>query len=506
VASLSLDILGRHFAEHPLPMLVFDYATLEIVAVNNTAIEKYGYTRDEFFAMRITDIRPAEDVQRLVESLGDRENTWFHAGAWRHRLKSGQIIDVDITSYPVTVDGRKCRLVLAQDVTEKRRLEQQLRQAQKMEALGRLAGGVAHDFNNVLTAILGYSGLLLEDSSDPALRRGRIEQIHKAAQRARSLTTQLLAFSRKQIIEPRVIDLNAAVDDAARMLRRLVGDHIRTVVRLSRAPSRVRADSGEIVQLLTNLTINARDAMPAGGTLTIETSHLELDQAYASKHVGVAPGAYVMLAVSDTGIGMSPEVQERAFEPFFTTKASGKGTGLGLATVYGIVTQRGGHVWLYSEEGHGTTFKVYLPEVTEPVTGDVPAVERAPLRTATATVLVVEDDEEVRAVVDDALRSWGYEVLLTPTPHEARQLSRARTEPIDLLITDVVMPGETGPSLAQALMAARPELRVIYMSGFTDEVVVRAGTLRPDAVFLQKPFTLADLGKRIHELLGDARS
>jgi CheY-like chemotaxis protein len=371
-----------------------------------------------------------------------------------------------------------------------------------MDALGRLAGGIAHDFNNVLTAILGYSGLLLEDSRDEPLRRTRLEQIHKAAERARSLTTQLLAFSRKQIIEPRIVDVNAVVEEAARMLKRLVGEHIDVAVHFDPQPARVKADPGELVQVLTNLVVNARDAMPGGGALTIETAIVELDAAYVKSHAGVVPGTYVMLTVSDSGIGMSPDVQERLFEPFCTTKVAGQGTGLGLATVYGIIRQRDGHVWVYSEPGRGTTFKIYLPRVTDDVTVE-PIATPKPRNVAVdaPTVMVVEDDEDVRALVSDALQTRGYVVITAASPDDALHLAGTHSGPIHLLVTDVVMPGQTGPRLAAALMKNRPQLRVIYMSGFTDEVVVKNGTLRPDAVFLQKPFTIAELEQRVHELL-----
>jgi two-component system, cell cycle sensor histidine kinase and response regulator CckA len=490
------------FSQHPLPMFVYDAETLRFLDVNEAATNNYGYAREEFLAMRITDIRPPEDVQRLLDSLGERDATWYRAGGWRHRYKSGRIVDVEITSHPVVFKGRRASLVIVQDVTDKKRLESQLRHAQKMDALGRLAGGVAHDFNNVLTAILGYSGLLLENSSDEQVRHGRLEQIHKAAERARWLTTHLLAFSRKQIIEPRILDINVLVEDAARMLMRLVGASVETIVRLGSGPSRVKADAGELVQVLTNLVVNARDAMPGGGRLTIETGNVKLDDAYARTQVGVTPGPYVMLAVSDSGIGMTPELQERLFEPFFTTKAAGKGTGLGLSTVYGIVRQRGGHVWVYSEPGRGSTFKIYLPRVPDHVTVEERPVQPGPVvHVDSATILIVEDDEEVRALVREALEGRGYEVLVAGSPDEARRIAAEYPATIHLLVTDVVMPGQTGPLLAEELKAVRPDLRVIYMSGFTDEAVVRDGTLPSGAAFLQKPFTLAELEQRVHALL-----
>ena len=505
MASSPLEDFKVLFQDNPHPMWVYDALTLRFLEVNSAAVAKYGYSRDEFLKMQITEIRPAEDVPVLLQSMAARDMTWFRAGGWRHRHKSGAIINVDITSHPVIFDGRPATLVIAQDVTERQRLEVQLRHAQKMDALGRLAGGIAHDFNNVITAILGFSDLLLEDVTDEPLR-ARVDQINKAAARARSMTTQLLAFSRKQIVEPHVIDVNVVVDDAARMLRRLVGDHIETNLRIHSGTLRVKADPGEVVQILTNLAVNARDAMSQGGRLTIETSSVELDDAYAKTHVGVVPGRYVMIAVSDSGVGMPPEVQERLFEPFFTTKPAGEGTGLGLATVYGIVRQRGGHVWVYSEVGRGTTFKIYLPLVTEAVTSVAPRPLPPPITIGTATILVVEDDDDVRALVSDSLKSRGHNVLSAGEPGEAVHLSETHRGEIHLLVTDVVMPGETGPGLAAALTLRRPDLRVIYMSGFTDEVVVRNGTLRAGETFLQKPFTLAELEQAVHTLLETPRT
>ena len=487
------------FESNPHPMWVYDSETLRFLEVNAAAQAKYGYSRSEFLAMSITDIRPPEDVPGLLESIRARDSSWFRAGGWRHRNKAGAIINVDITSHPVIFHGRRATLVIALDVTERLRLEAQLRHVQKMDALGRLAGGVAHDFNNIITAIFGFTDLLCEDVTDEHTRT-RLEQIHRAADRARSLTTRLLAFSRKQIIEPRVLDVNKVVADVSRMLARLVGENIETLLHLQPDAFHVRADPSEIEQILTNLVVNARDAMPKGGTLTIETANVELDATYAKTHVGVVPGPYLMLAVSDSGVGMPPDVQERLFEPFFTTKAIGEGTGLGLATVYGIVRQREGHVWVYSEVGRGTTFKIYLPRVTEATTADVrrpPPIARAG---ENATILIVEDDDDVRALVAEALCNRGYNVLKAHTPEEALKIANGRT-PIHLLITDVVMPGDTGPQMAQTLMARRPGLRVIYMSGFTDEVVVRSGTLRADATFLQKPFTLVELEQAVRNLL-----
>jgi hypothetical protein len=502
MAELPLDVFRILFVEHPLPMFIYDAETLQILEVNGTGLSSYGYARDEFLAMRITDIRPPEDVPMLLNFMGDRKDTWFRAGGWRHRHKSGNVIYVDIISHPVIFQGRRASLVIAQDITERRRLEAQLRHSQKMEALGRLAGGISHEFNNVLTAILGFSTLLLEDVTAPGADRTHLEQIHKAATRARSLTVQLLAFSRKQLVEPKVVDANVLIDDLTRMLRRLVGEDVETVVRLDPRVGRVRVDAGELAQVLTNLVINARDAMPGGGLLTIETANVELDKEYARKYAEVTPGSYVMMAVTDSGIGMPPEVLDRLFEPFFTTKASGTGTGLGLATAYGIIKQRNGHIAVYSEPLRGTTFKIYLPRVDDPAPAETVRESAAPPAAAgSVTILVAEDDDEVRALIQDTLERRGYSVLAAATPDEALRLAADDDGRIGLLITDVVMPGLSGPQLAERLTEARHELRIIYMSGFPDEAAIRSASIRPGAIFLQKPFTLRQLEQRVHEIL-----
>ncbi|TAL11840.1 MAG: PAS domain S-box protein [Nitrospirae bacterium] len=380
--------------------------------------------------------------------------------------------------------------------------EEQLRQSQKMEAVGKLAGGIAHDFNNLLTAITGYSDLLLGHVPPDSLARRNVEEIRKAALRAGSLTHQLLAFSRRQVLAPKVLDLNAVVTNLEPLLRRLIGEDIE----LSSAPSpilgRVLADPGQIEQIILNLVVNARDAMPRGGRLTIETANVELDEAYASQHVTVQPGRYVMLAVSDTGVGMDAATQLRIFEPFFTTKEPGKGTGLGLSTVYGIVKQSGGYIWVYSEPRRGATFKIYLPrsegtpEVLEPVVAPAKAF------VSTETILLVEDDEAVRELVRGILEEKGYAVLVACRSEEAFKLNGQHEGPIHLLLSDVVMPTMSGPELAERLKSSRPRMKVLYMSGYTDDAVVRLGVLTEGTPFLQKPFTPNALLHKVHEVLG----
>jgi signal transduction histidine kinase/CheY-like chemotaxis protein len=379
--------------------------------------------------------------------------------------------------------------------------QDQLAQAGKMEAIGHLAGGIAHDFNNLLTVIMGRTELLLAglEASDP--RRSAIELIEETATRAADLTRQLLAFGRKQVLRPTVLNLNAVVSNMSEMLRRLIGEDIDLVTVLAPALGHVKADPGQIEQIIMNLAVNARDAMPKGGRLTLETANVELDAAYTRKHVGAQPGSHIMLALSDTGIGMDAKTQARIFEPFFTTKGPWKGTGLGLATVYGIVKQSGGDIWVYSEPEQGTTFKIYLPQIQEPIerpdAGSIPA---APLR-GMETILLVEDEEAVRELARDILQARGYTVLEARHGAEALLAAEQHSGPIHLMLTDVVMPEMTGRELADRLVVLRPAMKVLFMSGYTDNAVVNHGVLDPGTVFLQKPFTAAVLARKVREVL-----
>lgn len=386
------------------------------------------------------------------------------------------------------------------DVTERRTLEEQYHQSQKMEAVGRLAGGVAHDFNNLLTAILGYCQLLLADLDPRDPRRSDVTEIHKAGESAAGLTRQLLTFSRKQIIEPKVLDLNAVVGNMRGMLGRLIGEDVKVVLNLRPGLATVKADAGQMEQIVLNLAVNARDAMPSGGTLTIETANVDLDENYANTHFSVKPGPYVGLTVTDTGTGMLPEVQARLFEPFFTTKEIGKGTGLGLATVHGIVARSGGSIGVYSEIGKGTSFTAYFPQTAG---GAVAADPRAPAvqaRAAEETLLVVEDAEALRILAKRILERQGYRVLLAANAGEALHLFKSN-EVIDLILTDVIMPGGSGPELTRRLVAERPGLKVLYMSGYTEDAISHHGVLDPGIAFLHKPFTSESLGRKIREVL-----
>jgi two-component system cell cycle sensor histidine kinase/response regulator CckA len=616
------------FAANPLPMWIYDLTTLQFLEVNDAAVQHYGYERDEFLAMTIRDIRPSQDVEQLVTQISQPRDPWQSAGNWRHRLKSGQIIDVEITSHTITFAEHPAALVVAQDitereravktlraseertrfalqnanvgiwdmdyttgvlrwsdvlehqyglqpgtfggtfqdfierihpddrasvlesignpkksgadfsvqnrsvapdgtvrwlsgagrmflgghgepvravgishdVTERRKLEAQFQQAQKMEAVGRLAGGVAHDFNNLTTVILGYCELLLPDFKAGDPQRADLEEIQKAGTRAAALTRQLLAFSRKQIIEPTVLDLNAVVSDMRAMLGRLIGEDVMVVVDPEPELAVLKADRGQVEQVVMNLAVNARDAMPKGGTLTITTANVELDEDYAATHAGVKPGSYVALTVTDTGTGMTPQVQARLFEPFFTTKEAGKGTGLGLATIHGIAAQSGGSVGVYSELGKGTSVHVYFPKVDAAeiaVATKLPVARRRPVE---ETVLVVEDARGVRELTRRLLQRQGYTVLVASNAEEALRLFENQPS-IDLLLTDVVMPGASGPELIKQLVERRPALKVIYMSGYTEEAIVQHGVLKPGIAFLHKPFTADTLERKLREVL-----
>jgi len=477
--------------------------------VNQAFLDAYGYQRAEILGQHARILwspsNPAEVGQTILEET--RRDGW--KGELLNLRKDGSEFPISLSTSQVRdPGGRVIGLIgVARDISQRRwsedalrHSEEQLRQAQKMEAVGKLAGGVAHDFNNVLTAVTGYCELALSriSAGDP-LRRD-LEEIHKAGTRATALTRQLLAFSRKQILEPKVIDLNTVVIGMETMLRRLIGEDIElaTVTRPDLSP--VKADPGQIEQVILNLVVNARDAMPKGGKLTIETGNAELDEIYAEAHHGVTPGSYAMLAVSDTGCGIDKQIQLRIFEPFFTTKVEGLGTGLGLSTVYGIVKQSGGHVSFYSEPECGTTFKVYLPQVAERVASD-PARKGDATRGGFETILLVEDEDSVRRLVVTILRKSGYSVIEARDGEEAVRIFGKHSGSIHLLLTDTVMPHMSGPDIVRSQMGLRPEMKVLYMSGYTDDAVVRHGVLEQGMPFLQKPFTPEALRRKVREVL-----
>jgi len=384
---------------------------------------------------------------------------------------------------------------------EKAGLEEQLRQSQKMEAIGRLTGGIAHDFNNMLTIIKGYSQFSLMELKEGDSLRGNIKEINKAADRAADLTRQLLAFSRRQIMEFKVLDLNTILRNLDKMLRRIIGEDIELVFLLAEDLVRVKVDPGQIEQVVMNLSVNARDAMPKGGKLTIETANVELDEAYTRNHKVVKPGSYVMLSVSDTGSGMTPGVRDRVFEPFFTTKEIGKGTGLGLSTVYGIVKQSGGYIWVYSELGKGTAFKIYLPRVDELVEELEEKAIREDIPRGSETILIVEDNEDVRKLSVRVLEEQGYKVLEASTGDDALLLFKERKEPIHLILVDVVMPGLSGRQMVEQLRQTYQDFKVLYMSGYTENTIVHHGALEKGINYIAKPFTVDGLARKVREVL-----
>ncbi len=444
-----------------------------------------------------------DDVKEVLSSLlADRPEAWHHENEILTRTGARRLIRWNNSVLRSETGEAIGMASIGEDITEHKRLEEQLRQSQKMEAVGRLAGGVAHDFNNILGVITGYADLLKRKTPEGHPDRRRIDEILRAAQRAAGLTRQLLAFSRKQVLEPKVLEPSVVVVDMRGMLERLIGEDVDFAMK-ARAKGRVKVDPGQLEQVLMNLVVNARDAMPMGGSLTIETADVDLEQEYVQRReVAVQPGRYVMIAVADTGAGMDEATQARVFEPFFTTKAEGKGTGLGLATVYGIVKQSGGYIWMQSEVGEGTVFRVYLPRVEEAVARELerPA---APRRSATETVLVVEDEPAARELVGEVLRAEGYRVLLAANGQEAVEMAARASEPIHLLLTDVVLPKLSGRAAAQQICAVHRGAKVIYMSGYTDDQVSPHGVLEPGIILLQKPFSPEDLTRRVGEILDD---
>jgi PAS domain S-box-containing protein len=450
--------------------------------------------------------RAPEVVDLLMRTLATRVGT-ARASVTLER-RDGRAVPAEVTTAPLRGGQGNALGVVAvvRDLTAERQLEDQLRQAQKMEAVGRLAGGVAHDFNNLLTVISGRVQLLeIQLAPDDPTHR-HITLIGNAADRATAVTRQLLAFSRKQLLQLEVIDLNAIVASLKTMLRHLIGEDVALVTILTSAPACIKADRGQLEQVLMNLAVNARDAMPQGGRLTIETKNVELDGVFAREHIGVQPGSHVLLTVSDTGVGIDPDTKAHLFEPFFTTKAPGKGTGLGLATVYGIVTQSGGCISVESERGRGATFRIYLPQVAAPAGPPEAGPSRPQPAQGSETVLLVEDEEAVRSLVGEILQMHGYTVLEARHPGEALLLAERHPDPIHLLVTDVVMPQMGGHELAERLQSARPELRVIYMSGYPDDASVLRGVVETGSIFLPKPFTPDALAQRVREILDAAAS
>jgi len=495
------DTEGRFrllFSANPHPMWVVDLETLRFLEVNDAAIRRYGYGREEFLTMRLTQIRPPDEVPRLLDDLAD-EGGIRQFGIWKHRCKDGQLVTVEIHAEPLDFSGRPAMLVLSQDITERQKLEEQLRQSQKMEAVGTLAGGIAHDFNNLLTVIKGYSCLVLDRVKDDEQVAREVGQIEKAAEKAATLTRQLLAFSRRQVLQPRNINVNNIVASVDNMLRRVIGENIEIVNQFASDLGTVRADPSQVEQIILNLAVNARDAMPNGGKLTFKTSNAVLDDNFTREHIGLRPGRFVVLEVADTGHGMDDDTQRHIFEPFFTTKEVGRGTGLGLSTVYGIVKQSDGYILVDSAIGRGTTFRVYLPRVDQ-VASESDAGESGTRRVGFETILLVEDEEVVRQLANRILTTSGYKVLLAENGEQAERICMEYDGVIQLLITDMVMPGMSGRDLVQKIAGKRPGMKVLYISGYTEQSL-QDTDISTGIAFLEKPFSPAGLQRRVREVL-----
>jgi two-component system cell cycle sensor histidine kinase/response regulator CckA len=484
---------------------IVSLTSLGIIRTWNRGAERiFGYSAEEATGRSILFLSPPDrsaEGSTLLERVA-RADRIEHFETIRVK-KDGTQIHVALTFSPIKdSDGRVVGVSsVARDVTESKHMEAMLRQSQKMEAVGQLAGGVAHDFNNLLGVILGYTGLMLDRLGLDDPQRKSIEEIQKAGDRAALLTRQLLAFSRKQVLQPKVIDLNAVVAGAEKLLQRLIGENIELRAVLNPELCRVKADPGQIEQIIMNLAVNARDAMPSGGKLTIETSNMEFDEAYTAQHPSTRTGPHVMLAVTDTGCGMDAETKAHMFEPFFTTKEFGKGTGLGLSTVYGIVKQSGGSVWVYTEPGLGTSFKIYLACVDAVPEIEPPNDKVMNVVAGSQTILIVEDDPALLQVTHRSLEEVGYAILEARSSKEAIDISESHTGPIHLMVTDVVLPGMSGVKLAAYLSAQRPEMKVLYVSGYTNDTVFHHGVLEPGLAFLQKPFSARTLARRVGEVL-----
>jgi PAS domain S-box-containing protein len=498
--------LRIHFEHTPLAVVEWDL-DFRVAAWNPSAERIFGYSRQEALGQHARFIVPPQYRDAV-------DHVWLallkQAGGARstndNLTKDGRAISCEWYNTPLVDDSGRVLGVasLVQDVTERVALEERLRQSQKMEAVGRLAGGVAHDFNNLLTVILGYSQILADGLPEGSRLADNTAQIKSAADRAAAITRQLLAFSRKTVLSPRVINLNEIVVNLDSLLRRLIGEDIEVRTLPASDLGSVKADPSQIEQVVMNLALNARDAMPSGGTVTLETANITLDGRYARDHQSVEPGRYVMLAVSDSGEGMTPETQARIFEPFYTTKEVGKGTGLGLSMVYGIVKQSGGYIWVYSEPGLGTTFKIYLPRVDQPaevVGGDN---RSARVQRGTETILLVEDDEQLRALTSAVLTHCGYNVLVARAPEEGLAICKSTSHDIRLLVTDVVMPRMNGRQLAEQAHGIRPRMRVLYISGYTNDAIAHYGVLDAGLWFLPKPYALSSLIAKVREVLDSA--
>jgi len=496
------------FDNNPVPMWVFDHETLAFVEVNDAAVQQYGYSREEFLRMTLKDIGGPDGTPALIEYLhelaaAERPARLASERVCSHRKKDGTVIEVEVKWSPICFKGRAASLTMANDITTQKRLEDQLRQAQKMEAIGQLAGGVAHDFNNILTVIHGHAELLLAELRLSESASHSVRQIGQAAERGAALTRQLLAFGRRQVIQPRLLDMNETVGNMTKMLSRIVGEDIALQLHYCPQPAPVQADAGMIEQVLLNLVVNSRDAMPQGGRVVIRVTVTEVDATHLDQHPEGRLGRFVCLSVRDTGCGIAPDNLRRIFEPFFTTKEVGKGTGLGLATVYGILKQHHGWVEVESELGKGAVFKVFLPWNDSVAAGpDKGPFGGSPPRGGSETILVVEDEAALRDLVCQCLARCGYRILQADTGAKALELWAARRNEIDLVLTDLVMPDRmNGRQLAERLQADRPEVKVIFTSGYSAEIVGKDFVLRPGLNYLQKPFQPQKLATMVRACL-----
>ncbi len=472
------------------------------IEVNDNFLRLTGYTRDELIGRAAVELgvwanpKDRQQVVALLQRSGE-----FRDLEIRIAIKSGEVRTVQMSAHTIELAGQICIIAIIRDVTERRALEVQLRQAQKMEAVGRLAGGVAHDFNNLLVAILGYSELLKKRlaAQVPLLRMAN--EINFAAMRARDLTSRLLALSHRQVLRPFVLDLNALIRQCERLLRPVIGEDVRVILRLDPKTAHVKADPAQLERVILNLALNARDAMPGGGTLSMQTCNIQADASLARQHPGLIPGYYVRFTVTDTGHGITPDVMPRIFEPFFTTKEVGKGSGLGLSTVYGVVKQSGGCVTVSSEPDKGASFGIYVPRASEFPERRTPTPPAAASSTGTETILLVEDEAIVRDLVCEFLSESGYVVLSAASGTDAIKMIAEQPNPIDLLITDVVMPEMSGPELANILRRARGEMSVLYMSGYTDDAVLVRRGLPENSTFIRKPYTPQQFLQKVRETL-----
>jgi len=488
------------FESNPHPMWVYDIETYRFLTVNDAAVTHYGYTRDEFLSLTIKDIRPAEDITPLTENVSRVTTGLDKAGVWRHRKKDGSLIYVEITSHTVDFGGRRAEIVLANDVTDSLKLEDQFRQSQKMEAVGLLAGGVAHDFNNVLTAIIGYGNLLQMKLAPNDPLHAYAESILTTSQRAAQLTQSLLTFSRKQVVNPLPLELNGIILRVEKLLKRLIREDIELQTLLTGADTTVMADSTQVEQMLMNLVTNARDAMPGGGKLTISSAVVDLDAEFVAARQYGKPGPYVRITVADTGAGMDERTRERIFEPFFTTKEMGKGTGLGLATVYGIIKQHRGFIDVESALGAGTSFHLCFPLITKDAERPFGRAAAA-LTGGTETVLVAEDDETIRNLTRSVLTEFGYQVIEAKDGEDAVRAFGENRERIGLLLFDVIMPKKNGRVAYDEIRRIRPGIKALFMSGYSADMISKEGILEKGLSFISKPVSPTELLMKVREVL-----